>query len=57
MEKWSLVDFFNKNINNDNELNQKKDTFFNDIAIFLYLIIGSKIHFFKKGEKHEKKRT
>ena len=40
----------------DNELNQKKDTFFNDIAIFLYLIIGSKIHFFKKGEKHEKNK-
>lgn len=53
-----MLIFFNKNINIDNELNQKKDTFFNDIAIFLYLIIGGKIHFFKKkGEKHEKKRT
>lgn len=57
MEKWIFVDFFNKNVNIDNELNQKKGAFFNDIAIFLYLIIGGKIHFFKKGEKHEKKRT
>lgn len=55
MEKWIFVDFFNKNVNVDNELNQKKDTFFNDIAIFLYLIIGSKIHSQKRRKTWKKK--